>query len=379
MHDREMEDDTSGQKPSMTKLIPTHFVYVDDGGINKTYVQKLCLQPNLDAVCCPHCPAGGELSSKPLPCTGARCIVIVVTMKGRYEITKGEIICSLCPWRRPHDVDDDYGDLFPGTCNSAANQFLVAADALHRYASLLSQNPQSVLGFISTLDQQTQDGKRACKISEQYFRRALTEFNHMQSDLGTISDLKPNECPCCPEYDRTADIMDGNFKCWRWDRKKKENRAPYHKGACQFIIPDAKVKEVFRAIYEEGNVSDETDKNCGPNSFVALNSKKMRNLKDGNGIFVRACDHGVLNSACNIDHGEAYGYNVVVSYLCAPPNVQRKVVVHCSDIACKTCAWAVKVESTVGEILQGVDELNLTLPFKEVAPVLNAVHARAHV
>ena len=135
MHDREMEDNTSGQKPSMTKLIPTHFVHVEDG-VNKTYVQQLCLQPNLDAVCCPDCPAGGELASKPLPSTGTRCIVIVVTMKGRYEFTKGEIICSLCTWRRPHDVDDDYGDLFPGTCNSAANPFLVAADALSWYASL---------------------------------------------------------------------------------------------------------------------------------------------------------------------------------------------------------------------------------------------------
>ena len=136
--------------------------------------------------------------------------------------------------------------------------------------------------------------------------------------------------------------------------------------------------EVFGRIYGEGEFGEAADNTCGPNSFVALNTLIMVNMKHENGLFLRACDHGVLNNACNIKIGESYGYHTILPCCSAPPDVTLCVRIHCSDIACRTCSWAVKMESTVGHLLEGVENLNLTSKVMDVAPVVNAMHARGH-
>ena len=390
IHDRDIEDTTMKDRPFMQKLGPTEFLLEEEeeGGY-KRGARRLCLMPHFDNVRCGdvECNAQGRppsFYSEPVEDIGQKDIVVVITMHGRFQFTKGQFVCNYCGWKRLHAVDDDYGALFPGSCNteSSSYQFKVSTETLDFYNTLLSNNPQSLEGFVNTLNERTKDGNRTGTISYDQFRAALIEYNKLTSDVRTICKLTPNACPCCPETDRTADIVDGNMKCFRYDRDKELDREThYTDSGRRLFVPDAVRDEYFRVIYgPDGKNKDTVDNTCGSTQFVAMSADEMKSKqKDEHGVFFRACDHMVLNCACNIHHGEAYGVHALLHHYAAEPGVIRRVDVHTSDICCKTVKWGRDMEARVGDLLSQLEGINMSPSFNDITPVLNAMHQRGHV
>jgi hypothetical protein len=341
IHDREVEDTTTEGRPFMKKVGPTVFLQKEDGegGSYKPVTLRLCLMPHLENGCGNALCSGHDkppwVTSRPVEDKGQEDIVVVVTMRGRFVFTKGMFVCNYCGWSRVHEVDDDYNGFAPGTpgFSSRSFQFKVATDCLDFYNALLTNNPQSLEGFCHALDDCTKLGNREGTILYEQFRTAWIEYKRLTSDICTITGLTPNDCPACPESDRTAEIVDGNMKTFRYRRQREKHRESYYNDLPRrLFLPDSLRDQYFGMIYKNG-YTDAVDNRCGSTQFVALSADEFKSkAKDEHGSFFRACDHMVLNSACNIDHGEMYGYHSFLSHYAAPPDVKRKVAVHTSDI-----------------------------------------------
>ncbi|XP_072016504.1 uncharacterized protein [Amphiura filiformis] len=317
---------------------------------------------------------------------------IIITMKGRYDLTKLTRRCWECGKDEPALFDLEniiHRGYWPANPNLKGSCYIFDMKLLQMWQFVYRHLPGSSLsGFIGALNSISDKYGRKTTINQTVFSRAVAEYGFIMSEMELMMHKDPMMCPSCSEDQLMAHI-DGNHKLYRYShvssdgkesktrkesetkKKSKPKRTAYYAG--RFIANDEDVTKHLQQVYEVHPSKNSlfTDIYCGDSKWKAAREVKSRNSKMAEtGLVVAGCRHAIAQKAVNMFAGELYAY---AHFLHVSFMMDNGVKYMFQDITCKYWPWAQKVALKAGTTatLWGA-------AVKDIIPALSVLHAKAH-
>jgi len=284
---------------------------------------------------------------------------IVVTLKGRYDLFKYNVVCSDCgaifdPFTLEVILDSGYWPGSPVRIN-----YLIKEDVFVLWDTFRKRMPgSSERAFLLSLCDISKENGRKGVINHNSFSMAFKEWNFWKYKKDVSQGLNWIQCPPCEIQQHCAHV-DGNFKLYRYGLSKRKRQSFYED---VFFCPNEDVRSYLKKLYPASPDTSkvQNDYFCGGNWTAAKNIKRKSKSLDETGLEAATCRHRVAQKALNMHQGELFGYPL---YLMKNYMIPKNVEFCFADVMCKLWTFFTRNEPSLKDCIK---------------PGLSVMHAQTH-